>query len=292
MIFSSASPYGGHLAAMLLSRLAGIPWVADFPDDWANSTYLRVNRGRCQPPRRAERAFTEAAQAIVVQRDYFRLQGEPRVTVITNGVDAPDIPEGGEPPADDRFRLSFVGTLYESIHALPGDGRGAAPGGRGAIDPARFELRVVGNVLIPRFTPPNGLSLVATGYLSHEDAVDEMRRSTALLLYRPAGGLAPSRKIFEYLAVERPVLCITRLDNLAARLVTEWEAGVAADPADGEAIEAALRSLYQRWADGALVPPRGVRERVLQRYSRRELTARLAEVLGAACRERYGQPRG
>jgi glycosyltransferase involved in cell wall biosynthesis len=133
---------------------------------------------------------------------------------------------------------------------------------------------------------------VVTGYLSHEDAVDEMRRSTALLLYRPARSLAPSGKIFEYLAVERPVLCVTRLDNLAARLVTKWEAGVAADPADGEAIEAALRSLYERWADGALEPPRGVRERVLERYSRRELTARLAEVLGAACRERYGQPRG
>jgi glycosyltransferase involved in cell wall biosynthesis len=279
-IFSSAAPQGGHLAAMLLSRLTGIPWVADFRDDWASSTYLADQPWPLPAlSRRAERAFTDAADRVVVVADYFRLEGDPPQTVIPNGVDAPDVPERSEMPADDRFRLSFVGTLYESIDARPVMDSVLRLVKAGVIDRDRFELRVVGNVMIPGFTPPDGLPMHATGYLSHEEAVEEMRRSTALLHYRPPGSLAPSGKIFEYLAVERPVLCVTRPDNLAARLVSDWDAGVAADPADEDAIDAALRSLYERWANGALAPPSGVRERVLAHYSRRELTRRLAEVL-------------
>src|SRR3954462_5160325 len=112
----------------------------------------------------------------------------------------------------------------------------------GAIERERFELRVVGNVLIPGFEPPDGLPLVETGYVSHERALGEMRGATALLLYRPPGSLAPSGKIFEYLAVERPILCVTRPDNLAATLVDDWQAGGAADPADHAATEAGVRA--------------------------------------------------
>ena len=65
-----------------------------------------------------------------------------------------------------------------------------------------------------------------------------------------------------------------------------------ADPQSPHEIDAALRSLYESWSEDALEPPRGVRKRVLERYSRRELTGRLADVLEAASRERYGQPRG
>ncbi|HEY7077234.1 MAG TPA: glycosyltransferase [Solirubrobacteraceae bacterium] len=293
VIFSSASPYGGHLAAMLLSRLTGIPWVADFRDDWSSSTYL-AGQPRPLPAltRRAEGAFTAAARRVVVAADYFRLEGDPPQVTIENGVDGADVPAGSEPPPGDKFRLSFTGTLYESIDARPLMDAALRLIETGAIDPQRFELRVVGTVMIPGFAPPAGLPLVTTGYVSHERAVEEMRSATALLLYRPPGSLAPSGKIFEYLAAERPVLCVTRADNLAARLVADWGAGAVADPADAAAIEAALRSLYERWSEGALEPPRGVRERVLERYSRRELTRRLAEVLDDASRERYGQPRG
>jgi glycosyltransferase involved in cell wall biosynthesis len=297
VIFSSASPYGGHLVALLLGRLTGIPWVADFRDDWSTSMYLA---GQPWPlgtlTRRAERLFTSRARRIVVVADYFDLEGagagDPRRALIPNGVDPEDVPEGDAPPPGDRFRLCYVGTLYESIDARPVTDAATRLIAAGVIDPERFELRVVGSVLIPGFEPPKGLALVATGYVSHGRAFEEMRESTALLLYRPPGSLAPSGKIFEYLAAERPVLCVTRPDNLAARLVREWEAGLVADPESPDEIDAALRSLYESWSEDVLEPPRGARERVLERYSRRELTGRLADVLEAASRERYGQPRG
>ena len=218
----------------------------------------------------------------MVAADYFRLAGDaadaPRAT-IPNGVDPADVPAAdGSPPAD-RFRLSFVGTLYGPIDLAPVMAALERLVADGAIDPARFELRIVGNVMIAGFAVPDGVRMEQTGYVSHARAVAEMRDASALLLYVPEESLAPSGKLFEYLAAERPVLCVTRPDNLAARLVEEWDAGVAAAPSDVPAVAAALHTLYARWEAGTLSPPAGARERVLDRYSRRELTRQLAGVL-------------
>jgi len=291
VIFSSSAPYGGHVVALALHRLTGIPWVADFRDEWASNPHLAEQPHLlAEASRRAERAIARAADRIVVAADYFELEGaspsDPRRVTITNGVDAADIAADDAEPVADRFRLSFIGTLYGTIDAAPILEAVERLIADGAVDPERFELRVVGNVWIPGFAGPDGVPLVQTGYVSHDQAVAEMRRSTALLLYVPAASRAPSGKVFEYLAAERPILCVTRPDNLAATLVREWDAGETAAPDDEQAIATALRSMYERWEAGELRAPHGVRERVLAHYSRRELTGRLAEVLESAAVER------
>ena len=282
VIFSTSAPYGGHLVALAIHRLTGIPWVADFRDEWASNPHLADQpRLLAFLSRRAERAITRHAARVVVAADYFGLEGDASRETITNGVDPSDVPEqAGAPPAD-RFRLSFVGTVYGPIDLAPVLRALARLTAAGDIDPQRFELRIVGNVLIPGFAAPDGVPLARTGYVGHDRAVEEMRDSTALLLYVHQESLAPSGKLFEYLAAERPVLCVTRADNLAARLVREWDAGIAAAPRDEDAIAAALRELYRRWEAGDLASPTGTRTRVLARYSRRELTRRLAGVLDA-----------
>src|SRR5215216_1430484 len=124
VIFSTSAPYGGHLVALALHRLTAIPWVADFRDEWASDTHLVGQpRALAALSRRGERAVTRAATRVVVAADYFELDGagpsDPRRVTITNGVDPADVPEAdGEQPAD-RFRLSHIGTLYESIDAGP-----------------------------------------------------------------------------------------------------------------------------------------------------------------------------
>ena len=109
-----------------------------------------------------------------------------------------------------------------------------------------------------------------------------MQSATALLLYVPGVSLAPSGKLFEYLASGRPVLCVARRENLASRLVDEWDAGLVADPASAEAIEEALVALWRRWEQGGLPDQHEVRRRTLERYSRRAAAAQLAEVLEQA----------
>jgi glycosyltransferase involved in cell wall biosynthesis len=109
-----------------------------------------------------------------------------------------------------------------------------------------------------------------------------MRAATALLLYVPSSSLAPSGKLFEYLASGRPILSLTHSDNLASRLVADWNAGVVADPHDEPEIERAILRLWKRWQENGLPDQDDVRRRTLEQYSRRAGAERLAGILEEA----------
>ena len=150
------------------------------------------------------------------------------------------------------------------------------------IDGERVAVRLVGTLWLEGFEPPPGVRVEQTGYVEHRRAIEEMCTATALLLYVPSSSLAPSGKLFEYLASGRPILCLTRPDNLASRLVREWNAGVVAEPNDEAEIDQALLTLWQRWEENGLPDQAEVRRKTLERYSRRKNAEQLARVLDEA----------
>jgi len=175
-----------------------------------------------------------------------------------------------------------VGTLYGIRDPTPALQALSNLIGRGQIEGELVDVRLVGSMWLEGFEAPPGIRVVETGYIEHARAVEEMCSATALLLYVPGSSLAPSGKLFEYLASGRPILCLADQANLASRLVQQWDAGVVADPHDQDQIEQAILSLWQRWqADG--LPDQGeVRRRTLERYSRRANAEQLAEVFEEA----------
>jgi glycosyltransferase involved in cell wall biosynthesis len=281
VLLSTSAPYTSHLVALALHRLTGVPWVADFRDEWAGNPHVQ-GRSRLLRwlDRLGERAASTGADARIVVASYFDMEAEGKEPIeIPNGVDEADLDAPAAPVEADRFRLSYVGTIYgeqdlapvlKALDRLVADGRLLADD---------VELRIVGNDWLEDAATRVGVPVTKSGYISHRAAVAEMRAASALLFYRAATSPAPSGKLYEYLASERPILCVARPDNLAYRLVSEWEAGVCADPRDEQAIEAGLLELYARWRAGRLEGSARAREEVLRRYSRRVLTARLAEVL-------------
>lgn len=288
VLFSTSSPYGSHLVAAAVARLTHIPWVADFRDEWAANPHLAGQpRLLTSLSRRAERAVAKQAARIVIAAEYFTIDGvaadDPRRVEIVNGVDEDDLVVDAEGPSD-RFVLAHVGSLYDLRDPAPALRALARLVAEGTVPGDQLEVRLVGNVWIPDFAPPPGLRVISTGYLEHRRAVREMAAATALLLYVPKDDLAPSGKLFEYLASGRPLLCLASEKNLARRLVREWGAGVVADPQDEEAIRAAFLELWHRWHGAGLPDQADVRSRSLERYSRRANAARLAEVLEDARR--------
>ena len=282
VLYTTSAPYVSHLAGLALHRMTGIPWVADFRDEWAANPHLQEGpRALRTLSRRAERAVATSAHVVAVA-DYFDIAGSRpgHRTTITNGVDPDDLAGLPAPdPPHDRFRLTHVGTLYGEQDAAPVLAALRRLVERGDLDGARVELRVVGKV----FLPDGGLELPVRvsqeGYVSHREALLEMRRASVLLLYVAPASLAPSGKLYEYLTSERPILCVTRPDGLAHRLVRDYDAGECADPRDGAAIERAILELYRRWEAGRLGDRSGARERTLERFSRRALAGELASVL-------------
>jgi glycosyltransferase involved in cell wall biosynthesis len=222
----------------------------------------------------------------VVAADYFRLEGlpprDPRRVEIVNGVDEADVEHSGPSRPAERFVLAHVGSIYEIRDPSPALQALATLVSHGVIPREQLEVRLVGNLWLPGFAPPPGLKVVTTGYVSHARAIAEMAAATALLLYVPRGDLGPSGKLFEYLASGRPLLCLAPEENLASRLVTEWDAGIVSDPEDPAKIEEAILSLWRQWQEDGLPDQEHVRSRVLERYSRRASAAQLARVLEEA----------
>ena len=284
VVYSSAPPQAGHFAALVVRRVTGIPWVADFRDEWSADAF-RAGQPRLlsRLAARAERTITSTASRVVVAADYFRLAGLPqddlRRVEIVNGADVADFPNPPSDPPGERFVLAHVGTVYGIRDPTPVLRAIERLVAQGELDGDRLEVRLVGSLWLDEFLPPPGIHVERTGYVDHARAVAEMCAATVLLLYIPGSSLAPSGKLFEYLASGRPVLCIAPAANLASRLVREFDAGVVTDPGDDAGIEHAILTLWRRWQAEGLPGQLHVRRRSLERYSRQAGAVRLARVL-------------
>jgi glycosyltransferase involved in cell wall biosynthesis len=288
LVYSTSPPVSAHVVALIVSRLMGLPWVADFRDAWTLSPQQeRLPRVLQRANTRLEDAIVKHAARLVIADETIELRGTDQPALIRNGVDPADLPHSLEPRADSKFRLTYAGTLYGARNAEPVFTALKKLFASAELDPARFELRIVGS----DFRGPtagsdlDSLPVAWTGYVDHRSALAEMTASDALLLYQPAGWPGASGKLYEYLATGRPILCVAPENSVPSRLVHELGAGLCASPDDPAGIEAALATLSRRWHDGELRPNHEVRRVALERYSRDTLTAALAEIFDAAIEE-------
>jgi len=293
VLYSTSMPGTAHLAALIVHRMTGLPWVADFRDGWT----LDPLGGEAPAPLARARAalertvVDEAAYVTVVDESVSLLDLSPddsRRVVIRNGVDPDDLALNTCPdlePSSERFRLSYVGSFYGQRDAAPVFAAVRELISAGKLDPHRFELRIVGHASL-NGTSVDSLPVTFIDYVDHPEALAEMARASALLFYQPAQTRGSSGKIYEYLVSGRNVLCVAHPDNLAYRLVAEMGAGECADARDTLAVATALERLLDRWKRGdSLALDGSVRERTLERFSRRTLAAQLADVLELAIAE-------
>jgi glycosyltransferase involved in cell wall biosynthesis len=294
VIYSTHLPASAHLAALIVHRVTGLPWVADFRDPWTLESGPEGSPYR--PPRSAqaalERRVVAEASYLTVACDSIELldlrSTDPRRVLITNGVDPDDLVGGAaSEPVPERFRLSYVGSLYGERDGAPVWAALRDLVARGSVDPERFELRIVGNAQLDRSKLDSiPVPVTMTGHVDHQQAVREIRSASALLFSQPRSYRGSSGKIYEYLASGRPILCVAGPENLAFRLVEELGAGECADAGDPEQVRRALASVFASWERGTLNMDPAVRQEALRRFSRRKLAGDLAAVLRAARGER------
>ena len=285
-IFSTSLPASAHLAALIVHRITGLPWVADFRDSLTYDPGPEYTRTRA--PLRVlaalERRVAAEAAYVTVACDTIRVvdvdRQDRRRVFIPNGVDAEDLtPCAGlaSEPSEGHFRLSYVGSLYGSRHASPVFTAVSELAARGGITPQSFEMRIVGHV-VGADIDGRGIPVSCTGFVDHSRAVAEMQNATALVFHQPPEQLGASGKIYEYLASGRPVLCVAHPDNAAFRLVRELGAGECADVRSSVEVVEALQRLVERWRSGTLPSGEEVRREALRLFSREKLAGDLAQV--------------
>jgi glycosyltransferase involved in cell wall biosynthesis len=291
VVVSTSPPGSTHLIAAAIARATGVRWVADLRDSLVAHAHRRADtaatRAKAAMHARVARlvagradAITCVSEAISVETRALEPKGE--VVTIPNGADFDDVAGLGYRPAD-RFRITHTGSFF------------------GRRDPRPFlqALRDSGLDVVARFLGDfresdrawaDGLELgdrlELLPYAPRVESLALQRDSEALLLLIPdAAGRGKgvlSGKVFEYLAVGRPILAVVPPEGAAADLIRETGAGIVAGPDDPAAIRTALEDLHGRWRDGGLpdvVLSTGWRERLSRRARVEEMATLLRDVV-------------
>jgi glycosyltransferase involved in cell wall biosynthesis len=289
LIFTTSPPHSFALLGKKLKEQLGLPWVADFRDEWGRNALLPG--AGSEEDRRVERECLEAADRILTTTQVMKRNvvaaaavSAENVVVIPNGYDEADLPLPAEHRYRDHMVVTYSGvlnsyrrldTLFEAVRRL----RAEEPG-----FPVRFRF-LTPRDRARRHLRPHGDLIRAglidiVGHLPHRRSLVEAKKADVLLHVLSNAGPDEepvAGKLFEYICLERPILFLTSVRGENAAIIEDTRTGTTVDIDDVDAIMSALRELHLRWkARDMRVTPRN-----LEPYRRRHLTARLAREFDA-----------
>ena len=296
-IITTGPPHSVHLIGLDLKRKTGLPWLADFRDLWREMDYLED----FLPTQRTRRRHQALEGAVVRNADtvtitspsveaslaiHLKPEELTKCRLVYNGYDDADMlaPDNPNPAATDSlpnteaqgtppFHLGHFGSLFPTRDA-PGLWTAIRTWNEGAKRPVHLDL-------VGKISPPVLESLhthllpedwTDHGYLPHQDAVRMMADMDGLLLIQndtTTGQRAIPGKAFEYLGTGKPMATIAPLPSDLDALVTSWGCSTC-----GHQDAAAARHMLE-----TLMTPHTNSAELAQRYTRRALSASMADIL-------------
>ena len=297
MIYSTSPPHSSHIAAFLLAKLFGKPYVLDFRDPWRIGGSLRRPVEKI-PTLLALQGHVKlviirkAAKVICVskgERDELRAEfpelQDDHFTYITNGYDPGDVvPESHAVERSSRLTLIHAGTIYsgiageffEALRRLADNDSATAHS---------IEVQLVGEIAHEYANVVGSLEksgiVKVHGLQPHAKALRMVQASDVLVILLGGTTFLPSHlpaKVFEYLHAGKPILAITGEGELA-QIVRQSGLGIIVPPQSVDRVLGALRALLADHAAGRLA--RVPNQSYIRSFERAALTERLARVLDA-----------
>lgn len=288
-IISTGPPHSLHLIGLKLKESMDIKWLADFRDPWTTIGYhkeLKLSASAEKKHKALERQVLTTADTIIVtspttKREFEAFTNKP-IHVITNGY---DIEKAPKQPMDEKFTLAHIGSflsernpaiLWEVLAELVNEN---------ADFRSAFQLKLIGAVsreVLDSITAAKLKGYVNNlGYVPHENAIVEQRRSQVLLLVeidRDDTRCIIPGKLFEYMVSERPIVAIGPEGADFAGIIKSTNTGVFVTYIEKELLKKAIFGYFEDYKKGNLksYPIE------LQQYSRKNLTGELVSVLQAA----------
>ncbi|WP_245605559.1 glycosyltransferase family 4 protein [Thermicanus aegyptius] len=268
LIYSTSGPYSCHLVARRLAHITRLPWVADFRDPWTQNMHRSGIAWREWIEERMERSVMREATAITTVTHSFAQNFKAKfpeirqIEVIHNGYDPDDYLAIEGEPDPDRLSFAYTGIFYKERNPRLFLRAVAELIDEGRIKRDELRLRFAGIFDYPGYHENEeavknlGLEDIVEvlGYLPHRESLTLLKKSHILLLI---GDTAPGSenyipgKLFEYLAVKRPVLAFS-LPGEATQIIERFHIGQAVSPTDLEAMKKAILTFYEAWKRGEL----------------------------------------
>lgn len=285
-IITTGPPHSLHLIGLGLKKQSGIKWLADFRDPWTTIGYhkqLKLSASSAKKHKDLEREVLNSADIILVtspttKKEFETLTTKP-IAVITNGYDVERV---AKQPLDEKFTLAHIGSflsernpkiLWRALAELINENAGFKK---------HFELKLIGAVSreVLDAIEYNGLSGFVNnmGYVSHNEAIVQQRKSQLLLLVEidseETKCIIPG-KLFEYMVSERPIIAIGPEGADFSAIIKSTNTGISANYSEKDKLKQALLTYFELYQQGALKS----NAIGLQQYSRKNLTGQLSELL-------------
>jgi len=264
-VIYSTSPYmSAHIIALILSKLTRLPWVADFRDPWRGNPFRELGYPSLDIwDSLLERAVISSASHVICNTPTMRDSLCQRLSLaagkcstILNAFDAEHfeglVPKRAAPP--DHFVLAHCGEFYgpRSPHAWLGGLRRALEQSPDLADRIHvlllgseyFNGRHLGDLARQAGV---GRQVRVLGHRPRSETLSYMMGSDALMLAGPAGAgseLQVPNKLFEYLAVRRPIIAAVSPDSPVLAVLREARAeALVCEPNDEIALGDAIGKL-------------------------------------------------
>lgn len=301
VIWSTFPIATAHLIGLVLHRLSGLPWIADFRDPMLQPAYPTNKAQRRiygwieqQTIRRCSKAVFTTHGAMASYRQRFPDLAPEKFVVIENGYDE-DMFNAAQQPAPAAAGVRPLTLVHSGL--LYNTGRDPAPfldaiarlKAGGSVDAARLRvvLRAPGNTpgvnaLIERYGVAD---IVATApAVPYAQALAEMLAADGLLLFQgtPFNNQIPA-KVYEYFRARRPIFGLVDHQGETARTLAGAGFEDAAAIDDAAEIAARLERFLASVAAGeAHIASPELVERSSRTHRARQLAALFDEVTGKA----------
>jgi glycosyltransferase involved in cell wall biosynthesis len=285
-VITTSPPHSTQLIGLKIkTKYPDIKWIADLRDPWTDIYYYEqfypTFISRCIDSGFERRVLKSADNIITVGsslKEIFSLKTKgitEKIVVIPNGFDTIDFKDI-KLSYPTRFTLTYVGTLSDiyPVGSLINALKSFREEGKD------FILRFVGTIsekareLIRSSIPDESIEFIPN--VTHGEAIEYMMSSTVLILIIPlhkSNKSIVTGKLFEYLAVGRPILCIGPPDGDAAEIIKKCMSGVTADYSNTVTISDFLRN-FKGVTDLPYKP-------AIKDYSRLNLAKHLVFVLSS-----------
>jgi glycosyltransferase involved in cell wall biosynthesis len=267
-IYATGKPWTAHLVGVALKKITGKPLVVDFRDPWLTNPFRKAaSTFRDRVEAYLERKVIEKADVVItntlaLKEEFvarFPRQAPGKFVALLNGFDPDDF--AGAPKTHShrakKFTVMHTGFLYgkrdprlflEAVRRLVETQR---------VDSEKMKISLIGSVDLTydlaEYLRSHRLDEIITlvNHVPYQTSIEYLRDADVLLLLQPGTTTQVPSKLFEYIALGRPILAICPHGGATAQLVVEESLGVTAEADCIEEIASALEALYRDWQHGA-----------------------------------------
>lgn len=267
LLYTTAPPFSAHLAGLLLKRLTGVRWVAEFRDPWADNprrpAAVRSAAADALNRRLEARCLAHADHVVAVSEfTHARLStrlGERaarQLSLVLNGIDHIE-PPAAPAPAGRPLRILHAGSLNRD--AQPFLAALAAVRARLGLPAGALQVEFLGRYGMLA-SPPlaelarrHGLedAVVVTPWAEQAVAHQRIREADLLLLFFDGYAEAIPYKLFDYLGARKPILAVVDAHGEAAAMLRQVGGHFVVPANEAGAIEPLLEDALRSARAGA-----------------------------------------